>query len=105
MLSDLKAELGRRNLSQATLAERAKIPQARLSRVITGKVRARPRERRKIAQVLGVRQTVIFPHVRTRLLRLRNRQRARRTRKDAASQQRPMRKADRRRLRRRKNKP
>ncbi len=92
MLRNLRAEIARRNLSQAAVAVRTGMSEARLSRVMTGKARARASERRRIARVLRVRQAVVFPYVRMRLLRLRNRQRARRTRKGDAPQQRPTRK-------------
>ncbi len=61
VLTELKIALFRRGLSQAALARALGVHPSRVSRLIQGRVPARARERRLIAEALGVPQGQLFP--------------------------------------------
>jgi transcriptional regulator with XRE-family HTH domain len=62
----IKEELKRAGLTQRAAAQELGISEFRISRVLTGKFRARPRERRRIARVLGVPVGKLFRRRRRR---------------------------------------
>jgi transcriptional regulator with XRE-family HTH domain len=61
MLTQLKLEILRRDLSQVEVARGSGIAPSRLSRLIRGRLKARAHDRRLIAAFLGVPQRRLFP--------------------------------------------
>jgi len=61
MLVQLKIALMRRRVSQTALAQAINRTPAHVSRLIRGHIRARARDRRKIASFLGVSEKRLFP--------------------------------------------
>jgi transcriptional regulator with XRE-family HTH domain len=61
MLFPLKIEILRRGISQAKLAQAIGRTPAHVSRLIRGRVRVRARDRRRIANFLGVSEVRLFP--------------------------------------------
>jgi len=64
---EIKAELKRAGLTQRALAQALGVSEFRISRVLNGAFRARPRERRRIAGLLGVPLGKLFRRVRRRV--------------------------------------
>lgn len=64
MLVRLKVELLKRGISQKALADALDVHPSHVSRVIRGHARPRARDRRRIAEFLGVSQRKLFPRVR-----------------------------------------
>lgn len=63
MLMRAKIELLRRQISQRELASAVGVHASRVSRILRGHVRPRPRERARIARLLGVRMWELFPDI------------------------------------------
>jgi transcriptional regulator with XRE-family HTH domain len=57
----LKVELVKRNLTQAALARAIDRSPSYVCRVILGRVRARARDRKRIAKTLGIAEPELFP--------------------------------------------
>lgn len=63
MLLRLKIELFRKRVAQQELARAVGIHSSRVSRILRGHARPRPRERAKIARFLGVPTWQLFPNI------------------------------------------
>jgi len=63
----LKNAIGQAGLTQRQIAKEIGISEFRLCKVLTGRLRARPRERRRIAGLLGVPLGKLFRRVRRRV--------------------------------------
>jgi transcriptional regulator with XRE-family HTH domain len=57
----LKVELVKRGLTQAELARAIDRSPSYVCRAILGRVRARARDRKRIAETLGIAETELFP--------------------------------------------
>ena len=66
LLVQLKIRLFEQRISQNSLARATGISRIRLSRLMQGHTKPRARERRLIADALGVREDEIFPNRRNR---------------------------------------
>ncbi len=60
-LKNLDAEMRRRSLRQQDIAVRLGCDRSRISRILCGHIRARAREKRAIAEALGLPVAVFFP--------------------------------------------
>ena len=56
----LRTQIKRRGVTQRHISRRTGIPEWRLSRLLNGELRARPRERRAIADALGLSVAALF---------------------------------------------
>jgi len=61
MLESLKLTLFRKRMTQAELARRVGVSDTHISRLILGQARCRAALRRRIAEILGVPEGVLFP--------------------------------------------